>query len=144
MTRRAHGTAASQPQNARSVHRRHRRRGLILLAAGIGGLILIILATTLGRLTILGVSREQLALLDAYTEQAFESGRAWANVHPDRLLPGQPVTLPLDGVLPSHLTGTLELTVAEADERGRPVVCRVRIERPRRGVDRERTWRLRP
>lgn len=122
--------------------RLRQRRALVMIAAAVGGLALITLATALARFTVLGLTRERIALADALADQALQSARDWTEVRGADLALGAVLTLPLDAVLPAPQHGLVELTVVEVSDSGIGFRARLRIERAGRSATRERTWRV--
>lgn len=103
------------------------RRGLVLMVA-IGTLgVVLFLVVLMGRLGLREFWAERQSALEARIVQIAASAREWARVHAAELGVRQPVTLPVDALLPPGATGAarLERTLNDA---GEPMVqCKISV-----------------
>jgi len=121
---------------------RHQRRGYALLLVLAAAFLIVTLAAILGRLMVQENTQQRAASLEAWTEQVVLSARAWSQLHADTLIDGHLRQLPLESLLPQHISGQIEL-VAERDAAGEPIVrCTVHLERGRHGLRRVMYWAL--
>lgn len=120
-----------------------RHRAFVLLFALVALFLMVGFSVLFARFAMHALRAERLALLNAQSELLLESAAVWLEHARDTLRPAERISLPLDGCLPSHIRGTLEiLRCAEGDAREYETVLRLMLGG--RSVSRFERWRALP
>jgi hypothetical protein len=125
-----------------STHARHRRPAYVAgVALMFSGLLLVFLVV-LAEYATTDMAQQRRAQLAAHAEQILQSARAWSQRHVNQLAGATPAVPPIDELVPSETSSTLELHAAQTEDGQTLVECRLRLRRGRATVFRQVRWPL--
>lgn len=117
----------------------HRRRGLVVMSALAGLLILMVVSALFLQYGVQGLRQEHMQSVSAHYEQIVLSLRELSR-HDPTLLTGERREISIADLLPPGAEGAAWLGAVERPDGGNCFICRVQIELGRDRLDRTIEW----